>query len=192
MSQLVGCTSKGFTLVELMVTITVAGILSLVVVTAWTKQIAAYESNAMMMDIASLLKRSASEAMVMHRRQVVCFTANQADCVASGFSQVMSFTDANKNGKRDEGESMLQVLPIKLKHGKLKLSAGLGSSGFVFMEDTGRPRGTQGNVTYCADNGDMTLARSIIVNKQGRIRKSHDHDGDGIDDRRSRNDPVRC
>lgn len=192
MNRISGSRQSGFTLIELMVSIAVMAIVAVMAVGAWSNQMARYEASSTMIQIAAVLKESATDAMVMHRRQVVCFTANQVDCVGSGFTQIMSFTDTNKNATRDADEAITMIVPVDLKHGQLKLSAGLGSRGFVFMEDTGRPRGTQGNVTYCADNGDMTIARSLIMSRQGRIRHSFDYNGDGVHDRSSRNDPVGC
>jgi type IV fimbrial biogenesis protein FimT len=183
---------SGFTLIEMMITIAVMGIAAMMAMSAWSNQMARYEARSTMIEIAAVLKESATDAMVMHRRQVVCFTANQLDCIGTGFTQIMSFTDTNKNALRDPDESIALIVPVDLSYGQLKLSAGLGSRGFVFMEDTGRPRGTQGNVTYCADNGDMTIARSLIMSRQGRIRHSYDYNGDGVHDRSSRNDPVGC
>ena len=183
---------SGFTLIELMVTIAVMVVVAVMAMSAWSNQMARYEARSTMIQIAAVLKESATDAMVMHRRQVVCFTANQMDCIGSRFTQIMGFTDTNKNASRDADEAITMIVPIDLKHGQLTLSAGLGSRGFVFMEDTGRPRGTQGNVTYCADNGDMTIARSLIMSRQGRIRHSFDYNGDGVHDRSSRNDPVGC
>ena len=182
----------GFTLLELMVTLSVLAITAAMAMSAWSHQMAKFEARSTMTQIAAVLRESATDAMVMHRRQVVCFTANQKDCIGSGFTQLMSFTDSNKNALRDTNEPITLMVPVDLRYGALKLSAGLGAQGFVFMEDTGRPRGTQGNVTYCADNGDMRIARSLIMSRQGRIRHSFDYNGDGAHDRSSRNDPVGC
>ena len=48
------------------------------------------------------------------------------------------------------------------------------------MTPMGFTRDQNGNFTWCPGNGDVRLARQLIVNAAGRLREALDSDGDGV------------
>ena len=183
---------NGFTLPELVVTVGVLGILLSIALPAFAAWQSRLDAERAMKQMAALLTISRAESLNRQSEVVLCSTHDRVRCDKTATSEIFSFVDLNKNALRDAGEEILGFAAMQYSAGQLKLNPGGSASAFVFRSDTGKPRGSQGNITYCAHSGDMTLATSLIISKQGRARRSFDANGDGIEDRRSRNSPISC
>lgn len=100
------------------------------------------------------------------------------------------FSDPNRNAKLDDGEVLHGHLPSLRKGEKLYWRSFRNRSYLRFLP-TGLTPWQNGHFQYCPADGDPRFSRQIVLNAQGRVRRSRDKDGDGIvEDVQGR--PLRC
>ncbi len=157
---------KGFTLLELMVTVVIAGILLSIAVPNFTPAI---ESNRMSAHINQLLATfnyARSEALKRTTNISVCGTDNTGvSCSGNWNNGWAVFIDINKDGNLDAGETLLRV-------------NGDGVAGNTVIHFTGvvtytgngmKVSASQQTITICDSRGDGSK-RGIIITSIGQVR----------------------
>jgi type IV fimbrial biogenesis protein FimT len=106
----------GFTLLELMVSITVLGILLSLAVPAFTSMIRNNQLVSQNNEFVGALNYTRSEAVKRSADVTACSSTDGASCAASTnwATGVVVFVDANANGTFDSGETILQAYPATL------------------------------------------------------------------------------
>ncbi len=62
---------------------------------------------------------------------------------------------------------------------------------YLQMTPSGFTNYQNGNFVYCSQDQDLRFARQIVLNMQGRVKKSYDRNNDGlVEDRYGRH--LRC
>jgi type IV fimbrial biogenesis protein FimT len=176
---------NGFTLIEMMVTLTIAGILAGIAIPnmrtfLWNNRIATTAN-----DLLRSIQVARTEAI---KRQLinavtglptglvaVCATTNSnaADnaltCSYGNFSQWFVFVDANNNGQHDNGETVLDrgaAAPTNIVKSNQNGILCFASTGFSNPVCGTRTQVTA--VTVCANS----TARALIISQTGRARIS--------------------
>lgn len=177
MGKLAG--QRGFTLVELMVTVAIAAILLSVAVPGFRAISQKSQQTNTINDIASMFGRARSEAVARNKDVVICVSSNQATCDV-GFSTWESgwivFVDANSSSAMDLGDTLLLV------HGPLPAGVTVRTSGFP-VDHVAIARGTgllsqTGTFRYCDARGVAELrALNVSLAGQSRVAVDSDHDG---------------
>lgn len=90
----------------------------------------------------------------------------------------MIFTDPNNNGVLDEGEVLLEKIDFGSSRYRISWRASARKN-FLRYSPTGMARAF-GRFTICDKSNDLRLARTIVVNRQGRLRTYVDRNSDGI------------
>ncbi|QSX32881.1 GspH/FimT family pseudopilin [Shewanella avicenniae] len=158
--------SRGFTLVELMVTITVASILLGIGVPSLTALLRTYQADSAVNQLKQTIWLARNQAINYGVRVALCRLENNS-CIAQNWQQgVTVFTDPNGNYQFDDGETILYQLES------------LDSNSQIFFNrrairflPTGLASGMNGTMSYCPNTDDVP-ARGIVVNQAGRIRLS--------------------
>lgn len=103
--------STGFTLVELVVTLSVAAILLAVAAPNFRQLIQDNRLVAGVNELSGSINVARSEAVKRGTRVVVCKSANGSDCVTTGNWEQgwIIFVDNNNNATRDTGEAPLRI-----------------------------------------------------------------------------------
>lgn len=179
---------RGYTLIELMVTLAVAGVLAAVAVPnmrtfMWNNRISSTAN-----DLLRSIQVARTEAI---KRQIgsvtVCATANSSSSVAddsltcsygSSFAQWFVFYDANSNGVHDAGEVVLErgaASPTNTVKNNLKGIVCFAPNGFS-IPACGTQQPTTA-VTICDSRGNTAMgtnstARALFVSQTGRARVS--------------------
>lgn len=178
--------SRGFTLVEVIVTIIIAGILLLIAVPNFREVLKnsalTSEANA----LVSTLNFARSEAVKRGTTVTVCRSSNSTSadnpatpvpsCTTSSSgweSGWIVFADADGDGTRDAGEVLLRIHePLS---SKLTLRSGANVQNYLTYLANGTSRGNTGltNDTFrlCDDRGTSS-AYLIVINQTGRVRAS--------------------
>lgn len=99
---------RGFTLIELMVTISVAAIVLMLAIPSFESAINSNKLAGAANEMIASLQSARMEAMRRGRRTVVCLSANanagdSATCAAGGINGWITFVDVNRNGAFDKG-----------------------------------------------------------------------------------------
>ncbi len=100
---------RGFTLVELMVTLALAAVLLMLAIPSFTNQLRGWQRDSATKAFTAHVQLARSEAIKTSRRVVMCSSANGAACANSNEwrSGWLVFVDANSNGNIDAGETVL-------------------------------------------------------------------------------------
>lgn len=168
-----GC--AGFTLIELMVVVTLVAVLQSLAVPALSGLLNSMRLTAAVNSLFSSLLLARSEAIKRNSRAVVCKSASGDACATTGgWDQGwIVFHDANNNGIREANEAILsreQVLasPLRLVGNEPVLSyvsyTPMGRTAYV----TGAFQA--GTFTVCLESADLLEARQIVINSAGRPR----------------------
>lgn len=178
-------TSRGFTLLEMMLAITIAGLILGIGVPAFGQYLRNSAMTAGANDLLGGMYVARSEAVKRRMQTVVCMAAepegDDADCDGDGSTGWIAFVDANADGVVDDGE------PILLRHaGREGLSLSImpddsgnyfayAPSGFgVGIAASGDPMSAivmcddRGNAA--TDGGDLSAARGLELSATGRPR----------------------
>jgi type IV fimbrial biogenesis protein FimT len=166
--------SRGFTLVELLMVLCVAGILLTLSVPSFGRIISSSRLTAASNALLSSMYLARSEAIKRHSRVALCKTVDGMACAATGGWEQgwIVFSDINNNGVRDSDEPIIeriQGLPTIRATGNSPVAK------YVSYVATGSTRliggGLQaGTVTVCAEPGTSDEARQIVISSVGRPR----------------------
>ena len=196
---------KGLTLVELLTTLAVAGILVTAASGGATQLVEQHHAGAAVNQMLGAI-RFARHAAVTHRAFVTLCPANRKS-PQSGSARVsiaekscgrrntwhngaLVFLDRDANGRFDGSDVVLRRMP-PLREGDRFYWRSFRNRAYLMIRPSGLTDWQNGNILYCPHNGDPRFARQIVINAQARVRHARDSDGDGIvEDARGR--AVKC
>ncbi|MEE9398299.1 MAG: GspH/FimT family pseudopilin [Methylococcales bacterium] len=182
--------SQGFTLIELVVTLTVATILLAVGIPSYKSTATRNHIESLMSDLTRSLNLARSEALKRGMTVTVCKSADQLVCGGNWSNGWILFNDKNKNGSIDVGDELLHTHGAIAQGLSLKYAA-FPSSNYVQFLGSGFTKQQNGTFTACGSAKKVENARAVIVHKTGRARPSIDSDRDGIYEKGSGN-PLTC
>ena len=193
--------SKGFTLIELMLTVAIAAILLAVAVPALTNLMIKNQLSGQIQTLQGTINFARSEAIKRGRHVSICKSIDQSTCCQvsgstctdwSGGWIVFENSDNDVPADRDDiggpnEETLLRVFPA-LPSG-YTLSANNNFTNFVTYNRLGMAN-QMGTFVFCK-NSDETMARAIVVT-QTRPRIAIDASGNGIPENDTGGDISSC
>lgn len=168
---------RGFTLVELMVTIAIAAILLAVAAPNITSFLLRARISAHANDLVGAINLARSEAVKRGGGVTICRSSDQASCstVAAGWEAGwIVFADPNLNATVDTGETVIHVFPALPNGSTAVANSGMTTS--ITFAGNGRPGATFSGAltTICPSTTivgtDTSYCRYICINAQGRPR----------------------
>ena len=173
--------SKGFTLIELMVTIAIVGIMSSIAIPSFQNFIRQTRTTAQTNDFISALNYARSESIKQGRTVTLCKSADLATCVAAGnWAQGwILFIDTDGNGAKANAETMLRVHAAMA--GGSSLIGGATLSYWVQYIPTGMAVGNGGatangvaasQFVLCPSAPAGGVGRTIEIGLTGRIKST--------------------
>ena len=169
---------KGFTIIELMITLALVGVLVTFGVPGFSGLMERNQLTTGINQFVSSLSLARSEAIKRNERVNICTSNDGVQCTASSYEDGwLVYVDSNQNNSRDNNEELIWVGSSLANNLTLR-----GSSGFsnqISYMSTGRiGDNTQGEVRLCKDN-DITKARMLIIIATGRVQLAKLND-DGV------------
>lgn len=166
---------SGFTLVELMVTLTVAAILLVIAVPSFVSSMKDNRRTTYINELVSSLNLARSEATKSRSEIAFCPSANGEDCAGDNYDNgwiVFRNTDGDDPPVRDTDEEIIRTHAGLQQDGtSLRASGGIDTG--INFQPAGRPL-TFGDITYCDDRG-ANHARVVVINLVGVIMASGHH-----------------
>ena len=170
---------QGFTLVELMVVLGVAAILTTVALPGMQNLVLDNRRVAAVNELVASMQLARSESITRNARVTTCPSTDGVDCAATTWdSGWLVFVDDDADRRVDAGETVLRTVSA---HDGMQIASAEFDSFFVY-----RPNGrimvndtseNNGQFTVC-DRRGATAARVLIVDMSGRPRASaHQTDG---------------
>lgn len=158
-------TSKGMTLVELMVALVVLTILASVALPSLATLHSAYRADAKIREIETAIKLARSYAISYGVRVTVCPLENNC-CTSDWNKGFSSFTDTGNTNCLDGNDIIIQTFPALEPGDTLKYSR----RSLRFTRD-GLASGTNGTFKFCPDSLSSPHSKSLVISNAGRIRK---------------------
>jgi type IV fimbrial biogenesis protein FimT len=169
------CPQRGFTLVELLVAITVTAVLLLVAGPKLSDFAKSVKLTAASNTLLAHFHIARSEAIKRDRRVVLCKSADGMSCATTGGWEQgwIVFVDANSDGMRESAEAV--ILREERLSNSLRLTGNLNVVRYVSFAPTGATKlaggGFQaGTLTLCTYSLEAGEARQIVLNAVGRPR----------------------
>ena len=161
----------GFNLYELMITLTVAGILTPMAIGMQ----GLVQDNRLVTQVNQLLGHLnlvRSEAIKRGTTVTICKSANGVDCTPTSdwHEGWIIFVDPNRNRTVDAGEAIIRAQQALTEGNTVKFRASLGQNNDVTYRPTGFSE-KNGTFTFCDARGP-SRARAIILYRTGRPRVS--------------------
>jgi len=127
----------GFTLIELMVTLSVVAVLLVVAVPGFQTAVNSNRLAASANEMLASLQTARMEAIRRNRRTLVCFSANAGaaspTCATSNLNGWLTFVDADRNGNYNGADTLLRTSTFNAPV-QLLASSSVGGK-FVFRSD---------------------------------------------------------
>jgi type IV fimbrial biogenesis protein FimT len=161
-----------FTLVEVVVAITIAGLLISLAVPAFHDWLAAYQLANHAKHVAESMTRARTEAVRRGHRVNLCKSHDLSHCVDQGNwdAGIVVFVDVNRNGQADPDEPLLAI-EGPAPHG-ITMHANRPLDEYVSYTDLGQARLLNGALQM----GTFTICRSgqqalhVVLANSGRVR----------------------
>jgi len=171
-----GRPASGFTLIEIVVTLAVVAIVSLVAFSSLRPLLAENRIVVRVNMLSGLLQMARSEAIRCNTDVVICHSRDGHFCDREDdwSENWLVFVDANRNRWRDAQERIVAFQQAPGNGTRAEYRA-FGSRHYLTYRPDGRTR-TNGTFTICHP-GFPALSRAVIVTKSGRPRISREGPG---------------
>ena len=161
---------RGFTLVELIVTIAVLAILTMIATPYILEQLARMEAKRIESQIRNTLTLAKAESYIRRQDLLVCLSNNGAICDRDSYKQLLLFLDRNNNKNFDLGvDDLLEEQALEPKYSTLYLRVGDKRHYTKFWGDSGKPRGHFGHFKYCPTSTYNHTMYQISFSQGGRV-----------------------
>jgi len=183
--------TEGLTLVELLVTLVIAGILLRMAAPAFSDLTAASRSTAALNQLIGAVNLARSTAVTHYGTVTLCPGAGQACFARDQWHRgALLFLDRNGNGRLEADDPILGRLPPFDDGGRVYWRS-FRNRAYLQFQARGYTAWQNAYFLYCPASRDPRGARMVVLNAQGRIRVARDRNGDGVvEDAAGR--PVSC
>lgn len=176
--------TAGFTLIELVITLAVVGVLAGIVAPSFVYFIKDNRMTAQINNLIATVHTARAEAATRRSIVTLCATTDASSCNTTAWEKGwILFTDATGNASVDTGDEIIRYQQALEGDTTLRESGfSFTSNGRVTFNTNGFLLGdnaSSGTLTLCDDRG-ADEARAIVINVSGTSRLASDQDSSGI------------
>ena len=166
---------RGFTLIELMVTIAILAIIVTIATPSILTQLANMESRRVSSQLKNTLSLAKSESYISRQDILVCLSNDGKLCNRNSDKMILLFVDKNNNKSFEtNSDTLLAQQFLNLKYSTVKLRVGANRHYTKFWGNSGKPRGHFGHIKYCPTSTYSHSKYQISFNQNGIIRQKLD------------------
>ncbi|RBW48204.1 GspH/FimT family pseudopilin [Marinobacter sp. F3R11] len=180
--------NRGFSLLELIIVVVIAATLVNMALPSFTSFISSQERKGVLHDLMGMFAFARQHAVMNGAIVTVCPLDPSGACGKDWNSDIHAFLDPDNARKLTTSRALLRT--ISPTDGGQLIARSLNRSFFQFRP-TGFIHSDLGNITWCPESGDASLAGQIIISRGGRVRVARDTDNDGIPED-SKGQPLSC
>ena len=165
--------SRGFTLLELMITVFIVAILVAVAAPSFNNLINSNRIDSVRSILVTSFKMARSEAVFKNTPVTICASTNQAACSGTGnWNQGwIIFQDANANGTVDAGDV---VVDVNYGNADIAIGAGAATASITYAANGMNASGAA-TIGIC-DPSDKVEAKAVIIQVTGSLGLGGDDD----------------
>lgn len=177
--------SKGFTLLELMVSVSILMLLVTIGIPSFLNFTIEMKVDREITTLHRMVLQTKNAAVNSNTNVTICPLNNSNTCTSNWHLEITIFSDHNKNKKYEptQDDTIIQIKEAidpndKLEYGKNRTALVFGPSGHLVIWG--------GNATfkYCP-KGHKDKNRGLVISRAGRAYQSVKHKDDGLDRNRS-------
>lgn len=162
---------KGFTLVELMITISIMAIILAIAVPNFIHLLKKIEANNVSNHLQTFLTTGKQNALIYQKTITLCVANEQYQCINRNGTRLLVFTDNNNNQKYDSTTDFLyDDQSVSLRFGTLVTSVALHRTYIELKPSSGRPIGYMGHIKYCPKDNDSQFMFKVSFSKTGIVK----------------------
>lgn len=158
-------TYRGITLLELMLGLTIASILTTLVVPALASLKHKTEARQRIFQIQRIIQASRSLAITSAYSVVLCPIGVGRKCVNDWNKKLIVFEDINNNLTLDSNERILSYIDPSYSHEQRNFNGQ-----YIQFKSNGSSAFQTGSFGYCSKK-KLAISQSFIISRMGRIRK---------------------
>ena len=168
---------RGFTLIELIVTVTILAIIATIATPYILGLLARMEAKRIAGQIDNTLTLAKAESLIRRQDLLVCLSNSGGRCHRDSYKELLIFSDKNSNKHFDIGlDDLLERQSLNPKYSTLYLRVGNNRHYTKFWGDSGSPRGHFGHIKYCPTSTYNRTMYQISFSQIGRITyKPHEN-----------------
>jgi type IV fimbrial biogenesis protein FimT len=177
---------KGFTLIELMIVISLVGILTSLALPSFETFLRKRQMIGSSDLLYTTLYWARSEAVKRNNTVTLCKSSDGVTCGGSWSVGWLMFEDTDSDGDFDVGEVI--ITSGAPPSGYQLIWSPFGSKNYIRFYKNGMTSSHNGTFKLCPDDSDSRYASAVIVSKTARIRVAQDSNQNGIREDASGND----
>lgn len=158
---------RGYTLLELLVTLAIVTLLAAVGVPSWRTMSSDAEVSGVTSNYLHAFNSGRYAAVVAHRPVSICDLDAGGNCTGRWRNRLTVFYDDNNDGKLADAGDIIDAVGVNTPHGVDITLRAFGKTRYLHLKRSGHYR-QNGTFRICPRRG--TGGRNIVINVTGRAR----------------------
>lgn len=166
--------NRGFTLLELLITLIILAIALSIAVPAMNRQVADARQRELVTTYNGAFSFARSQAITHSVHVTLCPLASDNTCVDNWALPAAIFPDADRNRQPDDDTVWKLIQPVH----QYRVKSRTGGRGYLTFGPSGLVHGASGSLIACPEPNSNQPMSYLTINRGGRFRVVHDKDND--------------